>query len=155
MVSKLSLFTGSLFYPFPHLFPHRRQQLMELLEEVAEDVPVAPCCEDILEIWVEEFGISGLLLGNAALFALGLVLMIGADLLIRRWNSSGLSLLIGSISTAYCLFKFRSGKAIVNLLILLLCLYWLISGFWWSIAFVFLVYFTNMGVRYARGGNLC
>ncbi len=153
MVSKFSLFLASLLYP--HIFPHRKQQLIELLEEIAEDVPINPCCEDILEVWLEEFGASGLLLGNVALFFFGLVLMIVVDISLRRWNSTAVCIAVGSFSALYCLFKFKTRKALTNILIFLFCLYWLASGFWWSIAFLFLVYFTNMGVRYAQGGSLC
>lgn len=155
MVGKLSLFLRSSLFPFSHIFPHRRQQLMELLKELAEDAPSSLYCEDILELWAEDFGVGGMLLGNAALFLLGLILMIGVDVLIHRCNSLHVSLLAGSLTTLYCLVKFRTAKLSSYFFIILFCLYWLISGFWWSIGFLFLVYFTNTCVRYDRGGKRC
>lgn len=151
MVSKFSLFITTLLSPFPH----RKQQLIELLEEITEDVPATPCCEDILELWAEEFGASGLVLGNIALFLAGFLLMVAVDLFLYRWNSGTISTILRSVSVLYCFFKFRSHLPSTALLILLFTAFWALCGFWWSIAFVFLVYFTNMGAMYAKGGSLC
>lgn len=153
MISKSSLFLSSLLYPL--LLPHRRQQLTELFEELCEEVPDIPCAQDILALWLEEFGVGGVVLGNVALFGIGLLLMIGIDLLLHSYGSPTLTLLLGAFSTLFCIAKFRSTQPTCYLLIGLLCLYWMISGFWWSIVFLFLIYFTNMGLRYGRGGNQC
>lgn len=155
MVRKLSLFLHCLFYPFQSLLPHRRQELMELLEEATEDCQAQPYCEELMEIWMEEFGLEGILLGNVALFLLGLILMIAVDVLLHRYQATGLSAVVSSVSGLYCLIKFRTPRPHVNLLILLFALFWMICGFWWSVAFVFLIYFTNMGARSTRGGSLC
>lgn len=149
MIRPFSLFVQSLFCPFANLFPHRKQQLLELLEEIAEEAPCSPCCEDLLEFWLEQFGGGGLLLGNIALFFIGLVLMIGVDLLVH--HSGGVTAVIaGAFSIVYSALKFRTGKPMIDLAILVFSLYWMLCGFWWSIGFVFLVYFTNIGVRYVR-----
>lgn len=153
MVSKSSLFLTSLLYPI--LLPHRRQQLMDLLEEFCEEVPDIPCAQDILGLWLDEFGAGGVVLGNVALFGIGFLLMIGIDLLLYSYGSPTLSLIAGAFSAFFCMAKFRSAQPTCYLLIGLFCLYWMISGFWWSIAFLFLIYFTNMGLRYGRGGNQC
>lgn len=153
MIGKISLFWTSLFYPI--VLPHRRQQLMELFEEICEDVPAHPCCQDILELWLEGYGPEGLLLGNVALFGLGLLLMVGVDLFLRRYGCPTLALVLGAFSSLFCLAKFRTRAPATYLLIGLFALYWLLSGFWWSVAFLFLIYFTNMGLRYGRGGRKC
>lgn len=153
MIGKFSLFLTSLFYPV--LLPHRRQQLIELLEDVCQDICSEPCCQDILELWLEEFGTAGLMLGNVALFGLGLILTIAVDLILHRSGSPILSLILGTVSTLFCLAKFHTRQPAISLLIVLFGLYWLLSGFWWSIAFLFLIYFTNMGLHYGRGGKKC
>lgn len=155
MVRKISLFMNTLLYPFPHLFPQRRQQLMELLEELTEDVPIPPCCEDLLEIWAEEFGACGLLLGNLSLFLIGFLLMIAVDVILWRWHGPCSSAVIHGLSVLYCLFKFKSDLPSTTILILLFTVFWALCGFWWSLAFLFLVYFTNMGVVYTKGGTKC
>lgn len=155
MVRKLSLFLTSLCFTPTLPFPHRRQQIIDFLEELAEELPASPGCEDVLQIWLEVFGTGGLLLGNLGLFLLGFGLMILSDIFLHRCSRPAICLLVRSVSGLYCLLKFRNHNPAVRLMMVLFCLYWLICGFWWSIGFLFLVYFTNMGVRYARGGRLC
>lgn len=155
MVSKFSFFFTTLQFTPSHFFPHRRQQLMDLLEEIAEDLPTNPCCEDLLEIWLESFGVSGLILGNLALFGIGFLLMMSVDLRLWRWSGSLFQTAIPIVNGLYCLLKFKTHLPSTCLLILLFVIFWMLCGFWWSIGFLFLVYFTNMGAIYARGGRLC
>lgn len=155
MSPKASLFFTTVQWSFSRLLPHRRQQLLHSLEQFTENLPDMPCCQDLLEIWVENYGHGGLLLGNLALFALGFLGMIALDHWIWRTQNVKISMIGGLLAGLYCLFKFKADAPTTSLLILLLCLFWMISGFWWSVAFAFLVYFTNMGAIYALGGNKC
>lgn len=145
-----SLFIHTACYPFPHLFPHRRQQLMNLLEEFVEEGGTELCCAEILTLWSEEYGFTGLLLGNVALFLLGLGLMVALDIILHRYGCTNLRLGSGIVSSLYCLVKFRTPQPQTMILIALFVFYWIIGGFWWSIAFLFLVYFTNMGALSAQ-----
>lgn len=151
MVSKFSMFLTSLQFSTSQFFPHRRQQIMEFLKEIAEDVPAAPFCEDILEIWLEEFGFSGLLWGNLALFGFGFLLMIVADILLCHSHNSIVQISISIMGALYCLFKFKSHQPATILLILLFVGFWTVCGFWWSLGFLFLMYFTNMGIINTQG----
>lgn len=155
MSAKINLFFTTVQWSLSRLLPHRRQQLLHSLEQFAEDLPDAPCCQDLLEIWAENYGHGGLILGNLALFALGFLGMILLDHRLWRTQNVKFSLIGGLIAGLYNLFKFKTAEASTGLLILLLCLFWMICGFWWSIAFAFLVYFTNMGAIHALGGNKC
>lgn len=156
MIRILSFFTASLESTISPLFPRRRQQLLDLLGEILEDVPPLPGCADILEAWMEEFGSCGFVLGNIALFILGFSLMAAVDILILRWNSLGLSAILGALSGFYQLLKFRlSRHRPISVLMALFLLYWLISGFQWSVAFFILILFTNIVAFTNAGGRKC
>lgn len=156
MIRVLSFFMASLQSSLAPFVPRRRQQLFALLEEILEDPPPDPCCADILQAWLEEFGSCGFVLGNIALFALGLILMAAVDALILHWSSPLLSNILGFFSGTYALFKFRFSKSrVLSGLIFIFLLYWLISGFQWSIAFLILVSFANIVAYSNAGGQKC
>lgn len=156
MIRTLTFFTASLRSTITPLFPRRRQQLLELLEEIMGDAPPDPGCADILEAWLEEFGSCGFVLGNLALFLVGFVLMAAVDAVILHWGSLWLSTVLGALSGIYELLKFRlSRHRSLSALMLLFLLYWLISGFQWSMAFLILVLFTNIIAYSNAGGRKC
>ena len=66
MVSKFSLFMATAQYNFLRFIPGKKQQFFEYLEELSENVQTDFFCQDILEVWLENFGIGGLVLGSAA-----------------------------------------------------------------------------------------
>lgn len=154
MIGRFSFFLASLQFTLSQFFPQRRQQLLEFLEEASENLPAYPCCEDVLEIWLEQFGIGGVILGNIALFGIGLLLMLAVDLASAGGNGFT-SLLLRCAGALYCTLKFKCTNPAVLLLILLFVLLWLVCDFFWCIAFLFLVTFTNCGIFHSKGGSLC
>lgn len=156
MIRILSFFTVSLQSSLTPFIPRRRQQLFTLLEEVLENPPPDPSCADILQGWLEGFGSCGFVLGNIALFALGFILMAIVDAMILHWNSFLLSSILGFFSGIYALFKFRLTRSrTLSAMTVLFLLYWLISGFQWSIAFLILVFLTNIIAYSKAGGQKC
>ena len=94
MVSKFSLFMATAQYNFLRFIPGKKQQFFEYLEELSENVQTDFFCQDILEVWLENFGIGGLVLGSAALFSIGFILMIAADIIIWRTGSTVVTSLV-------------------------------------------------------------
>ena len=58
MVSKFSLFMATAQYNFLRFIPGKKQQFFEYLEELSENVQTDFFCQDILEVWLENFGIG-------------------------------------------------------------------------------------------------
>lgn len=157
MVSKFSFFAATAQYGIFRFIPSRRQQFAEYLEEFSENAPGYPCCQDILEIWLNEFGYGGLLLGSIALFLLGLLLMAAADAAIRHMGNGKTTFAINLLSSLYCIDKFRGNpkKPIQNVLILLYVGTSLVAGFQWTITMLFLIIFVNIAANAEKGGSLC
>lgn len=155
MANRFSLFTISAQSMLWQLFPQRRQQLVELLEETVGEAPMDPGCTEVLELWLEELGAGGLVLGNLVLFLLGGLLMVGVDLLVRRWGAVWQSCALSLCSAAYHLVKFRVSHLLgyTNLLLVAFLVYWLLMGFHWSVAFVTLVLYTNVAAWAVQGGK--
>lgn len=153
MIDRASLFWLSLRFSLSGIIPNRRQQTVQLLREISQDIPDSPCCEDILGIWAEQFGEGGLMLGDIALFAVGFLLMAAADILLYRYNNTATRMITGITGGIYCLFKFRSADAVRTFMALLFIAIWLLRGFWWSLAFLFLVAYTNIGVYFKSEGK--
>ena len=110
MVSKFSLFMATAQYNFLRFIPGKKQQFFEYLEELSENVQTDFFCQDILEVWLENFGIGGLVLGSAALFSIGFILMIAADIIIWRTGSTVVTSLVRICSGLYCFEKFRGSS---------------------------------------------
>lgn len=138
-----SLFLASMGFSLSRFFPVRRQQLIKLLEEFSEDLPDFLCCEDILEIWLEEYGPWGLVLGNIGLFALGFLLMLAVDFLLHRLQQPLITTAMQWVQALFCFTKFYTPNPKYLFLILGFCAIWLINSFQWTLAFVFLVLFAN------------
>lgn len=157
MVSKFSLFMATAQYNFLRFIPGKKQQFFEYLEELSENVQTDFFCQDILEVWLENFGIGGLVLGSAALFSIGFILMVAADIIIWRTGSTVVTSLVRICSGLYCFEKFRgsSKRGIQDFLILLYIGTCLLSGFHWVVTILFLIVFINGAAYAARGGHLC
>lgn len=155
MINRISLFAVSAQSFLWQLFPHRRQPLVELLEETMGDAPVDPGCMDVLELWLEEMGVGGLMLGDLVLFLVGGLLMVGVDLLLRRWGAVWQSCALNLCSAAYHLVKFRVTRLLgyTNCLLVVFLTYWLLMGFHWSVAFITLVLYTNVAAWAVQGGR--
>lgn len=153
MVQKSSLFMASVEFSASRFFPARRQRILEILEEVSPELPEALCCQDVLELWLKEYGPCGLLLGNLGLFLLGFLLMLSSDILLGRCRR--LSSLVELADAAYCWLKFETSEKSRDLLVLMFLGIWLMNGFQWSLALIFLVLFTNVCVRRTGGDALC
>lgn len=131
-------------------FPARRQQLLASLGELGELLPEDPGNPELLQLWLEEYGIFGAVLANVALFAIGFLLMVALDGPARR-GCAGFS----ALAAIYTLAKFRCRRPKQDLLSALLVLYWLCSGFCWSVAYVILIISTNMQAFAGRGEPTC
>lgn len=131
-------------------FPARRQQLMAFLEELAEQLPEDPGNPELLQLWLEEYGIGGAVLANVALFAVGLLLVVVLDVPARQ-SYAGFS----ALAALYTLSKFRCRRPKQDLLSALLVLYWLCSGFSWCICYILLIIFTNFQAFAGRGEPTC
>ncbi len=147
---KIALFFASLFFSLSSPGSGRRQKLFSFLEELCPEVPEPSCCQELLEIWSEEYGFAGLLLGNLGLFLLGLVLMVALELLLHRFSQPVAAGALSTLGALYCLWKFRTPDLQKNLLTVLFIGFWLISGFSWPLAFAFLILYTNLTARYKR-----
>lgn len=150
MIHKFTLFLLTLFCPFANLLPNRRQQLCQLLENAWEDAPLSPYCEDLLDIWIQDGNLIDAVFGNVALFLIGLVLMLLMDILLAKSSSALWSGLLHMVGAFYTLIKFKTSERSRNILLLLFCLYWLFSGFRWSLAFALLVILANISAAYRR-----
>lgn len=157
MASKFSLFIATAQYNFLRFIPGNKQQFLECLEELFENVPADIFCQDILEVWMEYFGVGGLLLGSVALFSFALILMAAADIIIWRTGSTVVTSLVRVFSGLYCLEKFRgsSKRGFQDFLILLYIGTCLLAGFQWTITILFLVIFINCDTYATKGGHLC
>lgn len=144
MHGKFALFCASMTFGLSPFISTRRQKLAEILEDICPELPEPTCCQELLEVWSEEYGFSGLLLGNLGLFLLGLLLTAGIGLLIRRFSHPLTDGVLPMLSACYCLWKFRTPDRTKNLLCALFIAFWLISGFSWLLCFVFLIAFTNL-----------
>lgn len=153
MVSKISFFLSTLMYNVFRFFPQRKQEFVEYLEQLSEDVSLDLWCGDILEIWLEEFGCVGLLLGNISVFLIGFLVLIAADIVIWRVSNTCMTMVMNLLSGCYCLDKFKSSpfRSAQNILILSYILISILAGFQWTMTMIFLVLFVNMTVYAKRG----
>lgn len=157
MISKFSLFLATAQYNFLRFLPGKKQQFMDFLEEVSEQTITELYCQDILEVWMDSFGISGILLGSVAVFAVGLIFLVAADILLWRIGSTVVPSVVRVFFGLFCLEKFRGGqkRILQDFLILLYIATAFLAGFHWTITFLFLVMFTNIAAYTAKGGCLC
>ena len=155
MTGKLTFFAATMQYSILRFLPHRKQQFAACLEELSKNSPAEPYCQDILEIWLEEYGLNGLLLGGTALFLVGFLLMAAADALIHRAGNSGTASLVRILSGLYCIDKFQAGsrRTVQNMLLLFYIGICLLSGFLWTITFLFLVCFTGISAYAGKEGS--
>ncbi len=153
MGNRLRFFWATVQYTLLRFLPDRKQQLWQELEELSEEAPSELDGFSILQAWLENFDLGGLLLGCIALFLPGLILMLAADLLIG--HSGKWAGLIRFFSAVYCGGKFRGPWLAVNVLLVLYLLYALVAGFSWSLTMVFLIAFTILFVYSSKGGKLC
>lgn len=152
---KMSLFLASMGFSLSRFFPARRQQIWEMLEELSQDLPDVLFCQDVLEVWLEDYGVAGLILGNIGLFLLGFLALAGLDLLLRRCHCPGLVIAVHLFNSVYCYLKFQAPHPEQNWMILLFLSLWLFNGFQWSLAFVFLLLFTNVCMKPKGGHETC
>lgn len=148
MMGRFFLVTMAMF--LSGFFPARRQQMLASLGELAENLPADPGCTELLQLWLEEYGVGGALVANVALFAVGLLLAVVLDVLARR-SGAGFSV----PAALYALMKFRCRRPKPDLLSALLVLYWLCSGFSWSICYLLLIIFINYQAFAGRGKPKC
>lgn len=157
MISKFSLFLATAQYNFLRFLPGKKQQFIEFLEETSEQNLTELYCQDILEAWMDCFGIGGLLLGSVAMFTVSLVFLAVADVLIWRMGSTVIPSIVRVFSGLFCLEKFRGGqkRILQDFLILLYIATAFLAGFHWTITFLFLVMFMNIAAYTTKGGRLC
>ncbi len=153
MENRLALFWATMQYTLFRFLPGRKQQLWEELEELSGEAHAELDSFSVLQAWMDNFDLTGLLLGCVALFLPGLILMLAADLLAGR--SGGWAGLIRFFSAAYCGDKFRGPSAAVNILLALYLLYALAAGFSWYLTMVFLIVFAFISVYVSKGDRLC
>lgn len=156
MVNRVSLFITTVLYNVLRFVPHRRDEIGAYLAELSEGIAAEPGCADILEIWLDNFGLGGQLLGSVALFACGFLLMCLADAAIRHAGNGALASVIDIVSGIYCIDKFRGApwRTPRNMLILLYVALALLAGFEWTITLLFLAIFINIEVASRKGSGV-
>lgn len=155
MISNFSLFFASMTFSLSQFFPIKRQQFLDILDEIPPVFTEALYSQDILEFGLKNCDAGGILLINTGLFLLGFLLMIAADFYQYRYSGIWSTVIIDASNTIYCYLKFQACCQNQALLILLFIIFWLINGFQWSFAFVFLVLFANICTYITGGNHLC